>query len=128
MFVLALGLLGCGSKAPPGEPVPLLLGVDGCYAGGEQGMAAQLVASPEYGTRFGDRPVMWPVGFTGVRLKGGEVAVIDDKGKVVATTGRRYFMSYAPVYKAENAQLMERTEAFPAAANCGYPWDLKELH
>jgi hypothetical protein len=118
--VLALLLLGC---APSGEPVRLLTGVDpdACYAGGETGMRATLLADPDYGTSFNGRPVMWPVGFTAVRV-GGEVLVLGG-GRVVATTGRDYYISIAPVYAPESQHLMERVDAFPAAAKCPYPWD-----
>jgi hypothetical protein len=34
--------------------------------------------------------VIWPTGFTGVRTTGGEVAVVDGKGNLVAVTGRTY--------------------------------------
>jgi hypothetical protein len=126
-LALAGCLLGCGS-APVGLPAPLLTGVDGCWAGGETGLEGPLLVHPEYGTTFHDMPVMWPVGFTGVRLARGEVAVLDADGKVVATTGRTYFISRAPVWNDEKHRLMEQLGAFPAAANCGYPWDLKEIN
>jgi hypothetical protein len=126
-LALALWLLGCGLAAPRGEPVDLLTGVDSCYAGGQQGVEGPLVADPEYGTRLNGKPVMWPVGFTGVRLVGGEVAVLDTGGKVVVTTGRRYYLSYGPEpHIAANHQLMERVGAFPAGANC-YSWDVREV-
>jgi len=125
-LALALCLLGCG-QAPVGVPVQLLTGVDACYAGGEQGVESVLLPDPEFGTRFDDRPVMWPLGFTAVQLLGGEVAVIDDDGKHLATTGKTYFISYAPVYATESRELMERFGAFPAAASCGHPWDFKEV-
>jgi hypothetical protein len=34
--------------------------------------------------------VQWPVGFTGVRLAGGQVAVVDASGNVAAMTGTKY--------------------------------------
>jgi hypothetical protein len=34
--------------------------------------------------------VAWPVGYRGVRLAGGEVAVVDPADNLVAITGRRY--------------------------------------
>ena len=61
-----------------------------------------LVADPEHGTAIKQEllnesrsngrvlTVMWPSGFTGLRLVGGEVAVLDLAGHVVATTGRTY--------------------------------------
>ena len=118
--MLALSLLGC---APSGEPVQLLTGVDpdACYAGGETGMGGLLLADAHYGTSFNGRPVMWPTGFTAVRV-GGEVVVLDG-GRVVATTGRKYCISIAPVFEAESRQRMEELDAYPAAANCDYAWD-----
>ena len=118
--VLALFLLGC---APSGEPVQLLTGVDpdACYAGGETGMGGLLLADPDYGTSFNGMPVMWPTGFTAVRV-GGKVVVLDG-GAVVATTGRKYYISIAPVFETESRQRMETLNAFPAAAKCSYPWD-----
>jgi hypothetical protein len=113
-LALGLCLLGCGS----GAPVQLLTGPLMCYAGGEQGSAGSLVADPEYGTRFNGKPVMWPEGFTGVRT-GGKVEVLGPAGNTVATTGRRYYISFAYVPH----ELIEKTGAYPAAANCGYPWD-----
>jgi hypothetical protein len=62
-LALALLVLGCGPESPEGEPVDLLTGVDGCYAGGEGGVPAVLLVHPEYGTSLRGRPVMWPVGF-----------------------------------------------------------------
>lgn len=123
-LALAVCLFGC---APSGDRVELLTGVDSCYAGGEQGTDGQLVADPEYGTRFNGKPVMWPLGFTGVRLVGGEVAVLNHEGRHIATTGRTYHISYAPVGNPEKHQLMESIEAFPAAASCGYAWDFHEV-
>ena len=35
-------------------------------------------------------PVRWPLEYTGVRLAGGEVAVVDGAGQLVATTGSNY--------------------------------------
>jgi hypothetical protein len=119
-LALALCVLGCG-PAPGGEPVQLLTGVNSCYAGGEQGGEGVLVADPEYGTRFEGRPVVWPVGFTGVRLAGGEVAVLNAEGKVIATSGRRYYMSLAP------APASMKIGAFPVAANCPYAQDFREV-
>jgi hypothetical protein len=122
IFALGLGLLGCGSVPPAGEPIQLLTGVSGCYAGGEQGAAGLLLVHPEYGTSFNGVPVMWPVGFTGVR-RGDDVEVLDSGGKAVAMTGRRYFISHGPVDAEDKHRLMEKIGAFTAAANCPYPWD-----
>jgi hypothetical protein len=41
-------------------------------------------------------PVMWPTGYTGLRLARGEVEVLDEAGKVVATTGKRYDIAERP--------------------------------
>jgi hypothetical protein len=118
---LALCLIGCAAS---GEPVDLLTGVDAisCYAGGETGMTGPLVVDPTYGTSFNGKPVMWRTGFT-ARRAGGEVEVLDSAGKVVATTGRLYHISIAPVSSEEKRRLMETIGAYPAAAECGYAWD-----
>lgn len=121
-LALASCLLGCQLVAH--EPVRLLTGVNGCYAGGETGMKGRLVVDRDYGTRFNAVPVMWPVGFTAVRV-GSEVEVLDTAGKVIATTGREYYISRGYVSSPEGARL-ESIGAFPAAANCGYPWDFVE--
>ena len=121
-LALGLCLLGCGSAAPRGEPVQLLTGVSGCYAGGEQGAAGLLLVDPVHGTSFNGKPVMWPMGFTGLGV-GAEVEVLNSAGKVVATTGRRYFISHGPVDAADKQQLLKTTGAFTAAASCPYPWD-----
>jgi len=119
-LALALCLLGC--QLITAERVQLLTGVDSCWAGGETGQKGRLIVDPDYGTSFDGMPVMWPMGFTGERV-GAEIHVRDGAGKVVATTGREYFISRGRVGSSESAQLMERVGAFPAAANCGYPWD-----
>lgn len=110
-------LAACGS-GPPGGAVPLLTAALGCYAGGEQGMTAALVADPHVGTTFNGRPVMWPSGYT-ARHVGGEVEVLDARGNVKATTGRSYHISraYAPMIRDD------ATAPYPAAVECGYPWD-----
>jgi hypothetical protein len=102
--------------------IELLTGVDRCYAGGESGIRGMLLADPTYGASINGMPVMWPVGFTGVRV-GGEIGVLDSAGKAVATTGKVYYMSRGPVSSEDKRLLMESIGAFPAAANCGYPWD-----
>ena len=73
-----------------------------------------------YRTRFNGMPVIWPFGFTGVRLVGGEVAVLDDAGNVIATTGKEYGIAPAPASGGEMRRLVETIGAYPAAANCGY--------
>ena len=58
---------------------------------------------------------MWPVGYTGVRLAGGQVAVFNVKGGLVATTGKTYRFSPVPGQPGE---------AFGAVPVCdAYPWD-----
>lgn len=116
---LALGLVlaGCGAMGPR---IPLLTNPDAtgaCYAGGEQGITAQLIADPTYGTSFAGQPVMWPHGYT-AHQAGAEVDVFDASGSVKATTGRTYHISYAP--PPANIQ---PANAFVAAAGCPYPWD-----
>ena len=119
-LALALGLSGC---AVFGEPVELLTGVSpvACYAGGESGMTGPLVVDPEHGTSLNGKPVMWPIGFTGRRV-GVDVQVLDAEGRVRATTGRVYHISFAPVVP-EHQELMDRIGAYPAAVNCDYAWD-----
>ena len=123
---LALSLLGCGSAAPPGESVRLLTGDLSCYAGGEGGPTAPLLAEPEYGTSFDGRPVMWPTGYTARRV-GTEVVVLDTQGKVKATTGRTYHIShaFALMLIPDDAGSLgfEPANALPAAADCPYHHD-----
>jgi len=123
---LALSLLGCGaggSGASPGESVPLLTGATGCYAGGENGSTAPLLAEPQYGTSWLGTPVMWPSGYT-ARRAGSEVDVLDTRGKVKATTGRTYHISWAAAYMLPPYGFsFEPNNAFPAAADCPYHHD-----
>ena len=103
------------------EAVQLLTGGSaGCSAGPQPVVEGPLLADPKNGTaiqveRSGIRggggpnetlftppnaltePVMWPTGFTGRRTSGGEVEVLDDAGRVVATTGKRYVLAAAPL-------------------------------
>src|ERR1041385_6993941 len=94
-LVVALGLAGCGLI--PGR-VELLTGIEACYAGGEHPvLQGVLVPDPEFGTRIqGKGPVMWPVGYSGRRLVGGQVDVLDREGNLVASTGRVYMMAPVP--------------------------------
>lgn len=117
---VGLSLLGCSDVAP--ATVALLTGSTDCYAGGEQGRAGVLVVDPEYGTRFNGMPVLWPTGFTGVRI-GSEVEVRDPAGNAVATTGKPYYISVASVGFSETRKLVEEVGAYPAAVLCGYEWD-----
>jgi hypothetical protein len=118
-LALALCLLGC---SPEGDQVDLLTGDVGCYAGAQSpSYAGVLVPDPEYGTRIdGKGPVMWPSGYTGLRLAGDQVQVSDGSGNVVATTGREY--AIAPAYMHEEALLLWGGVEAIAAPNC-YPWD-----
>jgi hypothetical protein len=71
---------------------------------------------------------MWPEGYT-ARPAGAEIVVLDAKGNVKATTGRTYHISYAYApaltYPTNDAlgEGPKPTNAFPAAADCGYAWD-----
>ncbi len=67
-------------------------------------------------------PVMWPVGFRGLRV-GDQVVVLDAAGRAVAATGREYFISIGYVGSEEKRRLMESIGATTAAANCPYPAD-----
>src|SRR5258708_17076203 len=99
-FGLALCLMGCG-LGPGGDPVQLATGVgefpvpaDGSTACITYDNVGLLIADPETGTAaqgdYGIRPLIWPVGYTARRLAGGEIVVLNGKGNVVATTGRKY--------------------------------------
>jgi hypothetical protein len=100
-----VSLLGCepsvnGEPVQPvnGEPVKLLTGNYGCYAGGAgQGEGGLIVPDDEFGTRLDGRgPLIWPEGYTGVRLASGQVVVLNGNGDVKATTGKRYKWAPAP--------------------------------
>lgn len=127
---MALSMLGCSSaglSAPLGESVPLLTGDLGCYAGGEGGGTARLLAEPQYGTSWLGKPVMWPSGYTARRV-GTEVAVIDKQGNVKATTGRTYHMSraYSEALTPNDDGTFKGPgphDALPVAADCSYHHD-----
>ena len=124
---LALAFLVLGCSTPKVDPVELLTAASGCYAGGEHAVEGVLRADAEYGTRLDARPIIWPPGFTGVRLVGGEIVVLNQAGDVVATTGKKYGIAFA--YAGEQArQLMERVGGLVAAVNCGYPRDFYEVN
>ena len=118
-LALALCLLGCRNG-----PVALLTGADACYAGGQSpSYAGVLVPDPQYGTRIeGKGPVIWPSGYTASPLEGGQVAVLDGSGNVVATTGREYAIANAPRPGGAAGELVDSIGAI-AAPNC-YDWDL----
>ena len=122
-LVLALCLAGCTTR----EGIPLLTGATGCYAGGESGSTGPLVADPTYGTSFRGQPVMWPAGYS-ARRAGSEVEVLDATGRVRATTGRIYHISFASAYGMDSDGSGSLTRvgpahAFPAAVDCGYHHD-----
>lgn len=122
-LALGLCLLGCG---PAGDQVPLLTGIEACWAGGQSpSYAGVLVPDPEYGTRIDGRPVMWTVGYTGRRLPTGEIAVLNTSGEVIATTGKAYAISPVPPQRDEARSLLQRLNAIPAP-DC-YPWDFVEV-
>jgi hypothetical protein len=124
-LLLALTLAAC-SATPAGASVQLLTGVrpDACYAGGEVGETGPLVVDPQYGASFNGHPVMWPVGFS-ARYSGSEVEVLNGSGNVVATTGRTYHISIAPVMSGQESgdHLVGSMNAYPAAVNCSEPYD-----
>ena len=96
-------LLGWAAWAHPWAPaVPLLTGVsaEGCFAGGEPGQTGSLLPDAQFGTSFKGQPVMWPDGFS-ARRAGDQVAVLNSSGQVVATTGRLYHISRAPLANGE---------------------------
>ena len=119
---VALSLAGCATR----ERIPLLTGALGCYAGGEGGGTGLLVADPTYGTSFGGQPVMWPEGYSG-RHAGSEIEVLDALGRVKATTGRIYHISFASAYGLDNGSgsltSVGPANAYPAAVDCGYHHD-----
>ena len=120
-IVLVVSLVGCGSEAPPPDAVPIVTGDTGCYAGGESGQAGVLVADAKYGTMFNGMIVEWPRGFRAF-VSEGVVQIVDANGTHIATTGRRYYISFAAPY-ANQPKAMHGIEVYPAAATCGYAWD-----
>jgi hypothetical protein len=111
---LAVFVLGC---APSGEPAELLTHEDRCYDEAVEG----LLLSGRHGTDFESGTsivsVRWPSGFSGVRV-GGEIAVLDLTGNVVATTGRHYWLRGGWLKGVDGFGRGERAVAFMA---CGYP-------
>ena len=121
---VAILLLGLAAWVQPWKPaVPLLTGVsaDTCFAGGEPGQTGPLLPDERFGTSFNGQPVMWPDGFSARRV-GDQVEVLNSSGLVVATTGRLYHISRAPLANGDLG--VEPTfGAYPAAASCPYEWD-----
>ncbi len=110
-IAFSLCVLGCGTirePAPSGKPVELYtfgercqdLRVEGVLrTGGKDGGIQQtdIVVGPLDTVVWPERvnaesvvSVRWPRGFKGVAVAGGEVAVVDGAGNLVATTGGRY--------------------------------------
>jgi hypothetical protein len=99
-FALALALLlpGCqiptgAAPSPTGEQVPLITVETQpcCYL---LYSVVDVVADPRFGTadKATGEPLRWPAGYSAWRV-GTEVEVRDPVGKVVLTTGGRYWMS-----------------------------------
>jgi hypothetical protein len=122
---LALSLLGCDLAGLPSERVELLTGIEACYAGGARpAYAGVLAPDPYYGTRFDAGPAMWPVGYTGVRLIGGQVAVLNAGGDLVAMTGKAYAITPVPEV-GESGRELARVGAIGVCDS--YEWDLEEV-
>jgi hypothetical protein len=126
---MAILVLGCSM----GGPVHLMTGPSDCYLGGEVGYEGVLRADPKYGTVFDGTPVItapviWPVGFTGIGVTGGEVAVLNEAGRVVATTGKKYGMAFAHPGDDATRQMAERVGGMVVAVKCAYPQDFYEVH
>jgi hypothetical protein len=99
-------LAGCGSgAAPPGDPVALTTyegDGSGCYLNAEPFLlvpdaetGVAMAASPVGGSPPGSAtrwPVAWPSGYVGRRV-GEEVAVYSSSGRLVATTGKYWYMA-----------------------------------
>ncbi len=125
-LALALLLLGCGSERLPSQPIELLTGIQACYAGGARpAYAGVLQPDPVYGTRFGRKPAMWPVGYTGVLLAGGQVVVLNAGGDLVATTGKAYAITPVPEHGGEAGMLLARIGGIGVCDS--YAWDLEEV-
>ena len=125
-LALALFLFGCGTERLPTERIELLTGVVACYAGGASpAYAGVLLVDPVHGTRFDSGPVMWPVGYSGVLLTGGQVAVLNAGGDLVATTGKAYEITPVPDQPNEAGRVMERVGAIGVCDS--YEWDIDEV-
>ena len=127
-LALVLSLLGCAPS------VELLTGHSLCFPGPGPVIEGLLISDPEHGTAIkvegyqsgysydstpsdgSTTPVMWPEGYIGRQLSGGEVEVLDEAGKVVARTGGRYALEGG--HSAGTG-----TAAFPA---CTSPYELAQ--
>ena len=101
-MLVGLAVLGCGAADADGEAVQIRTGspipAGSCYTFGVNGRlvedATSGVALAIDATEVGGggmTPVMFPEGWSARRVSGG-VAVMDDHGRTVATTGQgRYF-------------------------------------
>jgi len=116
---MALCLAACDSSP---QPVGLVTDEVYCYLGGAGGTAGLLAADQVYGTTFNGRPAMWPLGYTGLRV-GSEVEIHDPSGKLVATTGRRYYFSQAFAHGSESVKRMKDLGAIPVG-DCHYAWSV----
>jgi hypothetical protein len=122
LALCVLGLQGSKPQPPSGEPVQLLTGIDRCRGGNP--IEGDLRPDAEYGTAFwkvfvsvpSRYPVIWPTGFTGLRLLGGGVAVLDEGGNVVATTEREYRLVVVSwdLLRGKTRRLAEAIGAFAA--------------
>ena len=125
---LALFLLGCSLM--PGPVTLLTGGGEACHAGPQATVEGVLIADPQSGTavnversesEWGVMPavgsivrVIWPTDYTGRRLFGGEVEVLDASDQVVATTGRK-------VVLGQQASFGETDGAFAACGGSEVP-------
>ena len=118
---VAVAIVLLGWMQPWKPAVHLLTGANphACYAGGEPGGTGPLLPDAQFGTSFDGQPVMWPDGFS-ARRAGDQVEVLNSFRLVVATTGRVYHISTAPLDPGEAEPTFG---AFPAAALCSYPYD-----
>ena len=144
LLVLASLVASCNTAgfpsetAPPGEPVALVnqwtgtcgggTWVEGSlYAGQETGWTYLHLstpwpasAAPDPGmvdTKGAGIAVFWPNGFTARKIAGGEVAVVNPAGDLVAMTGESYKLRVElPISSAAGSPDSVRVEGFQA---CG---------
>ena len=125
MLAVVAVLAACSPVTPSGEPVVLYTHPGDCYDH-FQWVEGKLLPDPGAGTdidvtaitdptdpsltvdgvAWGSSgntspprivPLQWPVGFTGVRLAEGQIAVVDPTGNLVALTGHTYAFKGASV-------------------------------